>query len=181
MYKSRVVLSTLALFFGFGVLALSLTTATAAESSTGSVQASSRQLYWDSTILPDHVAYPVLMTIDKVRLEAGSPSERVFTQIEYGHRRLEYAQELLDKKKIDLAVTTASKGYKYLLQAGEEALQHDMPHSVTSRALKALEYQSQFLSKFKAQVPDQDRPPLDILLKEGEVMMKRLQTAQPQE
>jgi hypothetical protein len=178
MSKIRIVLSLSALVFGLGILGLSLTTATAAESATTSMQASSRQLYWDGQVLPDHVAYPVLMALDRAKLEAASPSERIFIQVEFANRRLEYSQELLDKENTSLAITTLTKAYKYLIRAAQETLDGNMPSSVAEHVIKALEYHNKQLGIIKTQVPDSDRAVLDQLMVEGDVLLKRLQVAQ---
>lgn len=177
MTKMRFFLSSLALLVAFSILTISLSTATTAQSATGSFEASKRQLYWGSEVLPDHLAYPVLMAVDRVKLESANPVERVYLQLEYGTRRLEYAQSLIDKKNQQLATTTATKGYKYILTAASESLQPDMPSSVRKYALKVMTYHDQTLSDIKKQLSDSERAVLDDLLHSTDDLKKQLQAS----
>ncbi len=177
----RLILSTVALFFGGLVLLISLAQdPTSVLSADGQYQASQRQLYLGQEILPDHVAYPLLMTIDRVKLESQRPVERVYTQLDYASRRLEYAKLLLDKGNQSLALTTATKGEKYLLHAGQEALDQDLDPSVKRAVWLALEYHTKELHSLKDRFSaDADRAVLDQLLTEGQVMSSRLQSVLP--
>ena len=74
MKHARLVLSSLALICGLSILGLSLTSAvTSVQSATGSFEASNRRFYVNEEILPDHIAYPALMALDRAKLEAASP------------------------------------------------------------------------------------------------------------
>jgi hypothetical protein len=174
MNNTRLLLSSCALFLSFGILALSLTTASAAQSSTGSFEASHRQFYWGDDVLPDHVVYPVLMLIDKAKLESASPTERIYTQVEYGNRRFEYTHALIEKENPELALTTATKGYKYLIHAGQEALDSDASPSLKQHVIKAIEYQDKQLAELRNSFSDADRAVLDQLQAEGESLKNRL-------
>ena len=80
----------------------------------------SRRFYVQREILPDHSLYPLLMAADKFRLSVADRDRRVYLLAAYANRRLFYAQQLLKKEELALAVTTLTKAEKYLLQALNE-------------------------------------------------------------
>jgi hypothetical protein len=80
----------------------------------------SRKFYVAKEILPDHSLYPVLMAVDRLRLELSDSEKRISLLVSYGSRRLFYGSKLLDKGNQVLAFTTLSKALKYQNQALEE-------------------------------------------------------------
>src|SRR5690554_2706228 len=111
----RAIFSIVALFAAGAILGLSLISSAMSVHSANGMN--SRSLYIDDQILPDHISYPVLMAIDRLRLETASEIEQVYLQTEYANRRLAYATELFDRDQDELAVTTLTKAQKYLLHA----------------------------------------------------------------
>jgi hypothetical protein len=172
--KFRFFLSFMALAFGGGVLFISLFTATRV-ASTGKEMSSERQLYFNREVLPDHLFYPVLMVKDRLQLETASDNERVFMNVEYAHRRLEYAEELLKGKKNVLALTTLTKAEAYLHNAVVEAHDLNAPDSVKQRIAKAVEYHNKRMRELADQFTDQDRVVIDQKINENQVLLKMLQ------
>lgn len=172
----RLVLSLTALSFGALILFVSLSrTASSVWSATGQYDASSRQLYMDDEVLPDHVLYPVLMVLDRAKLEAAAPTERIYIQLEYGQRRMKYAQELQDKENDNLALTTATKAQKYFIHAAQETLDQNLSDTTRHKVVVAMEYQQTELTKLKEGfATDQDKAVLDQLTNEGQVLLERL-------
>lgn len=122
----KVVLIVVALIFALLILGLSIVSSVLSVHTNPDIL--SRSLYVDDQVLPDHISYPLLMVLDRARLEIATPVERVYLQTEYANRRLIYAQALLEKNNPDLAVTTLTKGQKYLLYAAiAVADQEDVP------------------------------------------------------
>jgi hypothetical protein len=118
--SQRFGLAFIALFFGLGVLTVSLV-ATSQVISSGGQLTGSRKFYLAAEILPDHVLYPLFMVFDKVKLENADPREEVLLAIVYSDRRLAHAQALMEKGDEKLAVATLSKSQKYLLSAVQKA------------------------------------------------------------
>lgn len=174
---ARLGLSILALTVGLGILGLSLTAVTPAQSASGVFEASSRHVYWNDEILPDHMAYPALMVLDRVKLEAAVPTERVYLQVEYGTHRLSYVQKLIDKDNKPLALSTATKGYKYLLNAAQDSLDQEMPEPVQRYVLKAIEFHLKEMPEIEMQLADSDRAILDALKEENRVMVTKLRSS----
>jgi hypothetical protein len=171
--KTRFLLSTFALLFGFGVLFISLSTGASTVASAGQHSASESEFYFGK-VDPDHVFYPVLMAVDRVHLETATNNERIFIEIQYSNDRLESALNLLEKEKQDLAVTTLTKGEKYLHQAVSEAHELDSSQSVQERIKKALEYHSRKLKEIKPQLTDANRATIDMIIKENEILADSL-------
>lgn len=143
--------------------------------SADSVSATQKRLYFDKEVLPDHVFYPVLMAIDKSRLEAAQPVERIYLQIEYANRRLYYTQELLEQEKSALAHTTLTKAEKYMLQAGRDLLETSVPPETKEFGLRALQIHYRETARLKSQFSDADRAVLDQILSEQAQLIEQLQ------
>jgi hypothetical protein len=172
--KTRLCLSLTALFFACSVLLISLFTATSA-SSSGSHAMAGRKLYFGKEILPDNVLYPVMMATDRVQLETASNYDRIFMQVEYANRRLDYSKQLLDEEKQALAVTTLTKAEKYLHNAIQEAIEIKASDSIKERLRKSLEYHSTQIKKMSPQFTDGDRALLDKLIEENNATLPSLQ------
>lgn len=136
MKKPQIWLSLIALFFGMFVVAISITTSVPVAYPSLKLQASNRQFYLSNTILPDHVVYPLLMVIDRAQLKITSFPERLWLQAEYGWRRLDYANQLLEKNKYDLALTSLTKSQKYFLNAAQEVLETETTNEIKLMMLK---------------------------------------------
>ncbi len=76
-----------------------------------------RKFYVQKEILPDHSLYPLLMAIDRFRLEMADRERRIYLSVAYAKRRLFYATRLIEKGEMALALTTLTKSQKYLNQA----------------------------------------------------------------
>jgi len=176
MIKLRFFITFVALFSAVGILFISLSNASTStvQSASGSFEQTRKQFYVSSTILPDHIAYPVLMGIDRVRLESATPVEQVYMKTAYANRRLEYAQLLLEKGDADLAVTTLSKAEKYLLAAGTQVLENDMPVGVTKHVISTIEFHKAKIATFSSSFPDRERAVVDGLNEDCNVMLQQL-------
>lgn len=176
MRHARFILSTVGLLFGFSVLAVSLSAGNSTVLSSTDSPATNKQFYFNQTILPDHVAYPVLMAVDRVKLELNTDQERVYTEIEYAHRRFEYAQALLDKDNQEVALTTITKAEKYLMQAAHHALELEDSRHQQQYAYKTLVYYDQRLEDLKPFFTDSDRAVIDQLQQEIKALKLQLES-----
>ncbi len=161
--KTRFLLSTFALFVAGGILALSLMKAQDAFAENKAATAR-KQLYFGKEILPDNVLYPVIMAMDRVQLETAPDYERVFIQMEYANRRLEYSEELLAQKKDEsLIVTTLTKAEAYLQNATHESLKLNSPNSVKESLTKTIQYHANRIKGLGPKFTDANRSLLDKL------------------
>jgi flagellin-specific chaperone FliS len=176
--KIRFVLSFVALVSAVSILFVSLSSASlhSVQSASGSFQQTRKQFYVSSKILPDHVAYPILMGIDRVRLESTTPVEQVYMKTAYANRRLESAKSLLEKGENELAVSTLTKAQKYLLSAGNQVLDLEMSTSVTRHVLETIEFHIAETQQLAGQLSDRDRAVIDGLNEECGVMTSQLQS-----
>lgn len=117
--RTYLVLAILAVLGAVGVLLLSLQTANR-QLTSGHTRDSWRasRIYVAREILPDHTLYPVLMAVDRVRLEMADAQRQQELRFAYAKRRLFYAKRLLEKGKPDLAYDTFSRAIYYLQQSG---------------------------------------------------------------
>lgn len=177
MRHARFVLSSIGLLFGFSILAVSLSAGNSTVLSSTPSETSKKQFYVNQTVLPDHVAYPVLMAVDRVKLELNNDQERVYTQIDYAHRRFDYAQALMEKNNLSLALTTITKAEKYLIQAAHDALRlgEDGRHQ-QQYVYKTLVYYDARLEELKPIFPDGDRDIIDQLQQEIKALKLQLES-----
>lgn len=120
MSKLQFSAAIFALIFGLGVMAISLNS-TSANFSVKANTASQKQFYFSRSIQPDHVLYPGLVMIDRLRLEAAHPENRIMLQLQYARDRYAHSEALLDKDESELAFSTILKGQKYLVHAAGES------------------------------------------------------------
>jgi hypothetical protein len=137
--------------------------------------ASGRGFYWTKEILPDHVLYPFLMVIDRVALETThDPAQRIYMQVNYAHRRLISAQLLADKQKNSLALTTLTKAQKYLSQAAQDALTHQVSIPERRMVIKAIENQDQLAVQLAPHFTTYDQGVLNQLRSESKILAEKL-------
>ena len=170
--KQRFLISGLALVAAATILTTSLFSATQV-TSTGAGTSSEQKLYFSQAILPDHLFYKAFMVVDRIQLETAPEHERIFMQVEYAHRRLGYAQELLEKQEAELAITTLTKGEQYLHHAVTEASELQVSTSVSERLKKAVSFHSKKLQEIKGNplLTDADRAVIDQILEEHQVLI----------
>lgn len=175
MERLRLLFSLVALVFGLGIVGISLSAVSPVLSSGTEFRESQRELYWDGTILPDHLAYPVVMLVDRVRLEAASPLERIELQIEYSQRRFVYAEQLLERNKPDLALSTVTKSQKYLLLAAQDAIASDVAPETQEKVKQLLVERIPALRELNMRFSDSDRVVVDALIGESNSTIDHLQ------
>jgi hypothetical protein len=180
MRHARFIFSCLGLGFASLVLGISLLNGSAVQSAGTGFEATQKQLYLGDQMLPDHVAYPVLMALDRAKLEVSSPLERIYAQAEYANRRLEYSKALLEKDKTALALTTLTKAEKYLIHATEEAIDGNAPTTVRNYVLKTIEFHSTEIKLLAPHFSDADRAVINQLLESNQLLIDRLSTSLPQ-
>jgi MFS superfamily sulfate permease-like transporter len=122
MKKIRLSLSVSALIFGLLIVFISLISTNQVISYEGT-QASQKKFYIGETILPDHVAYPLVAAADRVLLLAVPQREKIQLQLTYGKIRMEYAQALLLKEEPYLANIALTKSQKYVNLAALQFLE----------------------------------------------------------
>ena len=145
----------------------------------------SGKFYIAKEILPDHSLYPILMVVDRLRLELAGPERRVYLLSSYANRRLFYSKKLLEKNDQVLALTTLSKAIKYINQALEEniGLIEKASPSKTEEYQKlaffTLENFNQdmtFTAEYKNQFNDEGQAILDSLSTEGLSLAEKLRS-----
>ena len=137
-------------------------------------ESSKKSFYIGKKILPDHLFYPIFMTTDRIRLFLSDQNERIFVQIDYGIKRLETAKELLSQDKKTLALTTLSKGHRYLVDATEEYLLENKNQIVLDYLKQALLRQKNEFLQIKDQFTDNQRVTIDKILIENQIYQDKL-------
>lgn len=131
--------------------------------------------YWHRPILPDHLAYPLLMLVDRLALTTTKDiSARIHMQVNYGHRRLQSTLQLIEKKKPGLALTALTKAQKYLNQAAIEALGANVNSSDKRLVIIAIENQNIEIKKLKENFSDLDLNVTDQLARDAEILEEKL-------
>lgn len=168
----RISLTLTGLTVALLILVVSLTAVNVVQSAE--TRLSKRHFYLSGRVLPDHTAYPVLMALDRLRLETASPLEQIFLRVDYANRRFEYVLELLEKDQASLALTTMTKAQKYLIQAAHEAIEQEQPASVRHYIASTMSFHVLHSAKLADRFDDQDRHELFKLNDELVVMLEKL-------
>lgn len=131
--------------------------------------------YWHQPILPDHLAYPLLMIVDRLALSnTKGTSARVHMQVNYGHRRLQAAIDLVEKKKPSLALTALTKAQKYLNQAAIEALAQDATLADKRLVIIAIENHDDEIRKLEPSFTEFDQEVMRQLQRDAEILEEKL-------
>lgn len=167
-----------ALLVGFSILGVSLFYGSSQSFSTsGEAGTTPKEFYFDDEMLPDHVLYPVLMAVDRVRLESAPEFEQIYLRTEYANRRLQYTQDLLEKGNQELAYTTLTKSQKYLLYAAHDVLSYtDLPENTVAHLIKTMEYHQEKQRSILTEFSDTQRPAIDQFLLESQVILEQLKS-----
>lgn len=160
------IFSVVAVCFGVSLVAVSL--ASAAQDYTTTPVKHQKELYFNSTMLPDHALYPMAMMRDRVILEAAQPDERIELRVQYARQRIAAAAALLDKGKPALALSTATKAQKYLLTAALEAQQLELDAADSQAVRAVLQQETASLEALVPQFPESDRGVLQKLISESQ-------------
>ena len=175
--KLRLFLSISALSLGLVIVVVSLLGVQPINAGEDDINA--KKLYI-GRVLPDHIAYPLLMAMDRFYLETADETERIHKQIEYASRRLFYAQQLLsqdDKEKLPLALSTLTKAEKYLIKASLEAIKLEPENKLLKKtALNSLKYHYSRVDKLSHKFTDSQRSILDDLKKEEKALINQLES-----
>lgn len=105
------------LIFGLVIVAISLFSANVVHSQGENLEFGRRQLYISDQIMPDHLLYPMVAVLDRLKLETSSSEMKPWIKFIYAQRRADYAEELLKKGYRGLAFSTLSKACKYHTEA----------------------------------------------------------------
>lgn len=174
MQCKRFLLSTLAVVSGFIIVFISVASSMGEFLPIEKIDATQHQFYFSHTILPDHIAYPLLMVTDKIQLEMTSSPKKLWLEVEYGWRRLDYARKLLEKNKHVLALTAFTKSQKYFLNTAQEVIDINADNQ-TKRVL--IKHLTLYLSDAKlvaASFDGADKAVAEHLISEGESLKLRL-------
>ncbi len=130
------------------------------------------KFYVAKEILPDHSLYPLLMVVDRIRLELSDSERRTYLMVAYNNRRLFYSKRLLEKGNLGLAFITLSKANKYINQALEESIVLLEKSSINKKqdyqvlgffVLENLDKHLSFMAEHKNQFVNADQAVLDNL------------------
>lgn len=182
MKKVNYFLILLALVFASLVLFVSLQSANKKLVDDSNMMSS--KFYVAKEILPDHSLYPLLMAVDRVRLEMADSQRKTSLLVAYGNRRLYYSRKLLEKGNTALAFTTLGKAMKYMSQALEENIfllerdnakkQAEDRELATSVLQNSLHF-ANFINVNKDQFSNEDKVLLESLLLQNSVLAEKLQ------
>lgn len=143
----------------------------------------SGKFYVAKEILPDHSLYPLLMIVDRLRLELADSDRRIDLLASNANRRLFYSRKLLEKNNQDLAFTTLSKALKYINQALEEniflleqaSVNKEQEYQTTAFfILESFDKHVSFYSEHQAQFSDEEKSFLDALFAQGFILQQKL-------
>lgn len=132
------------------------------------------KLYVSREILPDHTLYPVLMVVDRLRLELSPPENRSSLLLAYGKRRLFYSERLLEKGRRELSFATLSKAIKYYQQAlevsvanfDEKLLSNRLSQELAFMMIDATPELFEFVTMNRDKYDDDERVIIDLLIEQ---------------
>jgi hypothetical protein len=169
IYRWFVVLTV---FLGGVVFLISLATA-ASETKIQTIE-QGKKIYFNRTILPDNLLYPVLAAVDRLELELAGDEEKIALRLDFAYKRREAAKALLREGKPDLAVVTLGKAHQYLLQASGQVLALDGQHELVEFVVGLDQEFAAEYEEWKFRVNDSQRAKLDVMAVEIQDMERKL-------
>jgi len=177
MRYARFILSSLGLLLGGAILFVSMAAGNnKVLSSSGDYHETSRKQFYLGQILPDHVAYPLLMAVDRIKLDTAAPQDRIYLELDYAQHRFTAANALLDEQKTDLALTTFTKAQKYLLEACVEAQEDNIPQPIKLDTIRAVDFYDQSIDDIRSGFDPEQQSVLDHQTQELKVLRGQLET-----
>jgi len=184
MQKFNFLFFVLGASVGLLILLISLSSANREESlSSERGKLLTSKLYVAREILPDHTMYPVLMIVDRLRLELVEPENRSALLLAYGKRRLFYSEKLLQKGQRELSFITLSKAIKYYQQALEQSIANFDERLLSNRLNQELSFMAidemkilfDFVTKNRDSYADDERVVIDLLIEQSKFSLLDLQ------
>lgn len=145
----------------------------------------SGKFYVAKEILPDHSLYPLLMIIDRLRLELADSEKRIDLLVSNASRRLFYSRKLLEKDNQELAFVTLSKAIKYINQALEENIflleetslnKNQEYQALAFFVLENFDKSVDFYETQQGQFSDEQKSFLDALFAQGFGLQQKLRS-----
>lgn len=133
------------------------------------------RVYFSDTILPDHLAYPVLRVRDRMLLETSEPMQQVDLKLRFAEHRYGVAEHLLEKNQDELAITTLSKSQKYVISAGYQILEMEsLPVEQASKVRAALDHSIYRLDQFSKDYDGLNHEIFSQLHDDSMILLQRL-------
>jgi hypothetical protein len=161
------------LIFAFGVLGVSLLSASRANSSLRDLT-SARRLRLSTKILPGSILYPFVVVRDKLALVLMTTADQCQERLELARERLSQSRNLLDLGETQLALETAIKGQHYLADAADQCNKEALPDQYRENVRVVIEEYDRRLSDMKQYYPDTDRAVIDQLLAANSALLTKM-------
>jgi hypothetical protein len=173
--QTYLLLSGLAVVFGLGVMVISVVSVRMSLSRDEPFLATDRYFYWSDRVYPDHVLYPALMFFDGVQLlMAPDESARAMLEIDYAGRRLQGAQALYEKQRVDLALITLNKSHQYLSKAIDKVTGGHLDRETRDYVWWWAAYIDGELEELMEQVDDAQRARISAMREEQKYLREQL-------
>lgn len=182
MKKVNYLFILFAVFFASLIIFVSLQSANKNQTATKN-KLMAGKFYVAKEILPDHSLYPLLMVVDRLRLELADSEKRIDLLVSNANRRLFYSKKLLEKNSQDVAFTTLSKAIKYINQALEENIfllekaslnKKQQYQALAFFVLENFDKHIDFYATYQNQFSDEEKSFLDALFSQGFSLQQKL-------
>lgn len=154
--KLRLLLCSIALFFGVIVLSVSLISTNHSTAYEG-LFASDRKLYFDEAILPDHLLYPFIALADRAFLTLAPADDKIEINLSYSQIRMDYAWGLFLKGEEEQALCALTKSQKYLHWAVQASQKRASSDDLVQEIKEALKQNINQVEKMIDQTSHQNR------------------------
>jgi hypothetical protein len=183
MQKFNYLFFIFACVVGVLVLSVSLQSANKQRATSEQNKLLMNKLYVAREILPDHTLYPLLMIVDRVRLELVEPEQRSSLLVAYAKRRLFYSERLLAKNQRELSFITLSKAIAYHQQAlqlsidafSDRLFSHRLNQELAFMVMDSQPELLAFVAEHRSEYSDSEQVTLDLMLEQSKFLMLDLQ------
>jgi hypothetical protein len=168
------ILMAVLLVFAFGVLGISLISASLAHSPLGDSAFSTRRITFSSQIVPGNVLYPFKVAKDKIALWLMDSADQCLERLQLANERLSQAEHLIEQGEMEIALETLVKGQRYVAEAAIQCQQNNLSISYQESVRETIHKYQTKLQDMKQHYSDTDRAVIDQLISENNALLLHL-------
>lgn len=163
------------LMFAFGVLGISLISASIANSPLNNTPFSSRKISLSSRIVPGNILYPFKVVRDKVALWMMDTADQCLERLSLASERLSQAEHLIEQGDTELALETMVKGQRYISEAASQCQQNKLSIQYQDSIKATIDEYQRELQDMKQYYSDTDRAVIDQLITQNNALLVHFQ------
>lgn len=168
------ILMAFLLVFAFGILGISLMSASLNHTPLSDTPFSSRKINFTLQAVPGSILFPLKVVRDKATLMLMNTADQCLQRLQLANERLSQASHLIEQGDTQLALETIVKGQRYISEATDQCQQNQLSIQYKESIRDTIHKYQKSLQEMKQFYPDTDRAVLDRLISENNALLLHL-------